>query len=287
MNAHQQTSHTNTLSRFERIIRAISIILVIGFTIEILFLVEGYYVDILVKKIGFLWSFFYLLFRLFTYIILIATFPITGYLFFRLFRRRGNRNVAFTAAIAAAMNLLALLSFFAFERAMYWRVQSTYGYTAEREKDWVGKSLPDFTFHGIQEGLFPITIKDLQGKPSVFVFWATYDASWSSNFKFAQDLYSQREELGINVFAIAVDESKDNVTKFLGKYSGGMPVYHDPNASYKHRLNIMGSVEQILIIDSVTRLVSVLQSPNSLEEIKSVIKRGEDEEKMRGMPPNP
>jgi peroxiredoxin len=282
MNSQQINDVPQALSGFEKIIRVVSIVLIIGFALEILFFVVGYICMVYMKietVLWFFWSFLYVIFKLLTPIIFIITITGAGYLFFRVLKQRGNRYVAVTAAIAAGMNLLTLLGIFATEKFVYLHVQNTYGDRVTKQKDWAGEVLPNFTFQNIQGGSSPITIKDLQGKPSVLIFWATYNTPWSPNFKFAQDLYNQRKKLNINVFAIAVDKSKGDIRKFLKKHPTNMPVYHDPNASYKHSLNIMGSVEQVLIIDSMTRVQIILKSPDSLDEIKAALDKTD-------LPPN-
>lgn len=275
---NQQTNYTvQTLSGFEKVVRVISVILIIGFALEILFLIVGF-IGLVYMKIEtvlwLLWGFIYVIFKLLTPIILVITIPGVGYMFFRVLKQRGNRHVAVIAAIAVSMNLVALLSIFATGRAFYLHVQNTYGDMVKEPKDWTSEALPNFTFHGIQEGVPPITIKDLQGKPSVLIFWATYDIGWSSNFKIAQELHEQKEKLGINVFAIAFDGSKEDIRKFLQKYPNNMPVYHDPDANYEDSLAIMGSGEMVFIVDSMTRVQAVLEtSSNVLDKIKATLNR--------------
>jgi peroxiredoxin len=277
MNNQQTNDTVQSLSGFERIIRVVSITLIIVFALEILFFVAGYIGMVHMKietALWFLWSFFYALFILVTPIIFIITISGAGYLFFRVLKQRGNRHVAITAAIAAGMNLLALLSMHAIGRASYWHVKNTYGDIVTEQKDWKGEALPNFTFQGIQEGVPPIGIKDLQGKRSVLVFWAMYDTPWSSNFKVAQELYEQKEKLNINLFAIAVDSSKEDVKKFLERHPSNMPVYHNPNAKYEHSLPVIGSVEQVFIVDSMARIQIVLEtSPDVFDKIKVTLDR--------------
>lgn len=277
--SNRQTNHTvQSLSVFEKVIRRISIILIIGFMLEIIFFVGGY-VGLVHMKIEtvlwLLWQFIYVIFKLLTPIVLIITIAGAGYMFFRVLKQRGNRHVAIIVAIAASMNLVALLSIFAIGRGFRHHVMNTYGDMVIEPKDWTDEALPNFTFHGIQEGVPPITIKDLQGKPSVLIFWRTYNTGWSSNFKVVQELHEQKEKLDINVLAIATDDSKEDIRKFLQKHPNNMPVYHDPDANYVYySLAVVGSGEKIFIVDSMTRVQTVLKtSPNVLDKIKTTLDR--------------
>lgn len=274
MNKQQFNIKNQTMSRFEKTIRFLSIVLIIVSTFEIFFFVGGYVGMVYMKiqtKLWFLWSAFYLIFKIITPIILVVSLPGAGYLIFRALKQRANRQLAIIVTIAAGINLLALISIFITEKGFSLHVQNTYGNIGTSQTDWTGKTLPEFTFLNIHEGLSPLTIKDLQQKPSVLIFWATYDTPWSSNFKIAQDLYNRSSQLNINVFAIAVDGSKDNIKKFLVKHPTNMPVYYDQNASFKHRLNIIGSVELVIIVDSMTKIQKFLDSPRSFEEIKGIL----------------
>ncbi len=264
-------------SGFEKVIRVISIILIIGFALEILFFVVGY-VGVAHMKIKtglwLLWGFFYVLFLLVTPYILIITIPGAGYMLWRLLKQRATRRVAVTAAIAATMNLLALLSISATGWAFNWHVQDIYGDIAVESRDWTGEVLPNHTFLGIQEGVPPISITALQGKPSVLIFWATYDIGWSPNFKVARKLHQQREQLDINVVPIAIDGSKEKIRKFLQKHPSNMSVFHDPDGRYWDSLNVLGSGEAVVIVDSMSRVQTVLEtSSDLLDRIKAALGR--------------
>ena len=127
--------------------------------------------------------------------------------------------------------------------------------------------MPDFTFNSLHEGLAPLRVGDLKGRRSILIFWATYDTPWSSNFEYARALDAQKDILNINVYAVAVDESKDTVRKYLKKRSNALSIYHDPNSGYTHNLKIYGSVEQVLIIDTNATLHSVLEAPKNIQDI--------------------
>jgi peroxiredoxin len=143
----------------------------------------------------------------------------------------------------------------------------------EERKKWVGKELPNFTFDTMEEGLSPLYVKDMRGRTSVLIFWAAYNTPWSSNFKYARDLYAQRDKLKINVYIIAVDKSKDSVKNYLNKQLNDLPVYYDPNSRYNHSLKIFGAADKILIIDGETRLQAVLEAPDNFQDIISALNR--------------
>jgi peroxiredoxin len=270
MKNQQSDSSAQSLSGFEKVARIVGIVLIAGFAIEILFFVVGY-VGMVRMKIEtaywFLWSFFNSIFMLMTPIVFIITICGAGYLLFRVLKKGGNRRVAIISVIACGMNLLALLSIYATGWMFYRHVKDNSGNAVVAQRNWIGKSLPDFSFQGIQEEMIPITNKDLQSKWSVLVFWATYNTPWSSNFRCAQGLYKNREELKTNVFAVATDESKEDIRNFLEKHPSSMPVYYDLYGSYVHRI-VIGSPEQVFIVAPNGRIKA---SP-PIEEIEAVLR---------------
>jgi len=272
---NQKTGHIpQTLYSLHKRVYGLNIFLIIFSVFEICFFWVGYLgVAVLKIKTGlwYVWSFLAVIFRLITPFIFIIAIACTVYLFFQLCRRGRNCRPAIVAAIATGTSLLSLLSIFVTDKLFYRSVINTYGNIKIEQKDWTGESLPSFTFQNIQEELAPLTVENLQGKTSILIFWATYNKPWSSNFQYAQELYNQREKLNINVFAIAVDKSKEDINKFLKNYPPNIPVYHDPNANYIHSLNIMGSIEKILIVDSETKVRAIFGAPDSLNKIKEVL----------------
>lgn len=269
----RQDSTIQELTGIEKIIRRMAIGLTAVFVFEIISIIVGYIGLFKIKVVTVLWFFYEMLFAIFvimTPFILIITIPSAGYIIFRYLKQNGNRRATLIVTIAAALNVSALLSIFAFQNAAYHEAIKDIKHTATTEKDWVGKTLPSFTFQNIREGLSSIALKDLAGKPSVLIFWTTYDIPWSSNLKHAHDLYNQKEKLNINILAIAVDESKDDVKRFLDAHQDNMSIYHDPKSSYNHGLSIYGA-EKVLVVDSMARLQVILGSPNSLQEIKTAL----------------
>jgi len=275
---NQKTDHLpQTLSSFHKRIYALNIFLIIFSVVEICFFFAGYIgVAVLKIKTGlwYVWSFFAVIFRLITPLIFIIAIACTVYLFFQLCRRGKNCRPAIVAAIATGTSLLSLLSIFATDKLFYKSVINTYGNIKVEQKNWTGEALPSFTFKNIQEELAPLTVENLQGKTSILIFWATYNKPWSSNFKYAQELYNQREKLNINVFAIAIDKSKEDIKKFLEKHTVSMPIFHNPDASYVYdSLGLMRSPEKVIIIDSMTRIQFILDSPDTADEIKTALNK--------------
>jgi len=270
INEHNSSHYRGTLLKFEKMLFVISIILISIFASEIILLKEGYKI---VKKVGLIWSFFYLPLRLFTQSILILMVPVVGYVFFKVFKRKIKPKIAIAIIVAAIMNLLAMWSFYAFEKDMYWYIKQTYrNTTLTRKRLLIGKTLPEYAFKEINtNGEFLLLTKNLQGKTTVLIFWATYNAAWSSNFKLAQELYYKRKKLNINVFTIAVDEAEDNVKDYLKKNPTSMPVFYDPNAGFKRQLNLAGPVELIVITDSKGKIANILYSPRTVKEIISIL----------------
>jgi peroxiredoxin len=274
----QKTDHIpQTLSSFHKRIYVLNIFLIILSVVEICFFFIGYIGLVVIKiKSGlwYLWSFLAVIFRLITPIIFIIAISCTIYLFFQLCRQGRNCKPAIIAAIATGTSLLSLLSISASDKLFYKSVINTYGNIKVEQKNWTGEALPGFTFQNIKEELTPLTVDNLQGKPSILIFWATYNKPWSSNFKYAQELYSQREKLNVNVFAIAIDKSKEDIKKFLEKYTVSMPVFHNPDASYVYnRLGLMRSPEKVIIIDSMTRIQFIFDSPDNADEIKTALNK--------------
>lgn len=271
----QKDSSIQELTTLERIMLRIAKVLNVVFSFEILFIIVGYVGLFLLQAVTVLWSFwemFFLVFVLITPYILIITLPSAGYTIFRYLRRSKKRGITFIVVMAAVLNILALLSIYGIQYSAYHQVMKETKNNPPIKKDFIGTTLPNFNFHCITEALPPITLRDLEGKTSVLIFWATYDTPWSSNLRYAQDLYAQKEKRNINIFAVAVDESKEEVKGFLFQRQIKMPIYHDPKSNYNHSLGIYGA-EQVLIIDSMNKLQIVLGSPKSYQEIRETIEK--------------
>ncbi|HMK50455.1 MAG TPA: redoxin domain-containing protein [Thermodesulfovibrionales bacterium] len=275
---NRQTGYIpQTLSSFQRKVYVLSIFLIIISAFEICFFSAGYIGLAVIKiKTGlwYLWSFLGAIFRLITPISFIIAISCTIYFYSRLCRQGKNCKPAIIAAIATGTSLLSLLSISATDKLFHKFVINTYGNIKIEQKNWTGEALPDFTFQNIQENLAPLTIENLQGRTSILIFWATYNKTWSSNFRYAQELYNQKEKLNINVFAIAIDKSRDDVKKFLEKHTVRMPIFHNPDATYVYnQLGLMRSPEKVIILDSMTRIQFIFDSPDTADEIKTALNK--------------
>lgn len=134
----QQDSIIQNLTRFQRITRRIAIVLTTLFTFEIIFIFVGYVGQFQLRVVSgfwFFWLTFYGIFVIITPFILIITLPSAGYFIFQYFKRNRNKRITLIVSIAAALNILALLSIFAFQKAAYNEAQKDKKELLNRQQD--------------------------------------------------------------------------------------------------------------------------------------------------------
>jgi len=268
---HKQNSSGKELTHFQWIIYSLHFILAILFSFEIIFLLVGYIGLFQLKiKTGFwfIYEMFWLIIVSIIPFILIITIPTAGYVIFKYFKNKLNRRLFFVVLVATAMNLLSLLMIFAINRTAAEEYKKQWQKIHVEQKEWIGKTLPHFTFAAVKDGLSPFTEKDLQNKLSVLIFLhASHDPTKSPNYKIACDLYKAKEDINAQVFIIATNTSKELLKQFIEQYNIQLPLYFDPINNTKDNLGVLNSSEAVLIVNTNKILKDIIYRPNSLSEV--------------------
>jgi thiol-disulfide isomerase/thioredoxin len=85
--------------------------------------------------------------------------------------------------------------------------------SAEAEKNFEGKAPIDFT--AIDLDGKPVALSSFKGKPVVLDFWATWCPPCRAELPLLEEAYAKLKAQGLEVVAVAVDETVDDVKKFL------------------------------------------------------------------------
>lgn len=89
----------------------------------------------------------------------------------------------------------------------------------------VGATLPDVTFRDV--GGRTIRTADLQGKPVVIAFWATWCRSCKAELEHLRGVQAARGDR-LRILAVSVDEERETLDAYLADHRYPFPVCHDP-----------------------------------------------------------
>jgi peroxiredoxin len=109
----------------------------------------------------------------------------------------------------------------------------------------VGKPAPDFTLKGLDGK--PVALSRLRGNVVVLDFWATWCGPCVASLPHLDQLYKDRAEQGLKLYAIDQDESADTVKKFLESKGLTLPVLLDPKSSVGEKYKVEGIPQTVVI----------------------------------------
>ena len=108
-----------------------------------------------------------------------------------------------------------------------------------------GKPAPDFEFED-PEGRAS-SLSDLQGKPVLLNFWATWCGPCMHEMPFLQEIYNEWSDKGLVLLAVDVGESPSTVKRFLQDSGFSFPVILDTERAVAAKYNIRGIPTTFLI----------------------------------------
>jgi peroxiredoxin len=97
--------------------------------------------------------------------------------------------------------------------------------TAESPQASADRAAPDFELR--QLGSTPLRLSDLQGKPVIVNFWATWCATCRSETPDLIDLYEQHQADGLVILGVNLRENQDAITGFAKDFGIPYPVLFD------------------------------------------------------------
>lgn len=141
---------------------------------------------------------------------------------------------------------------------------------ASEQSPQADKPAPDFQFQD-PEGR-ATSLSDLQGKPVLINFWATWCDPCVYEMPFIQQVYDEWSDRGLVVLAINVGESSATVKRFLQSHSLSFPVLLDTEKAVTREYNVRGYPTTFLI-DKEGVIVGYKVGPfQSKEEIEAGIR---------------
>ena len=102
----------------------------------------------------------------------------------------------------------------------------------------VGNLAPDFRLQSLDGQA--TSLSDLQGKPVLINFWATWCRPCVSEVPYIQEVYEEWSGKGLVVLAINIGESPSKVKEFLQSYNLSFPVLLDTKQDVAQKYNIRG-----------------------------------------------
>ena len=102
----------------------------------------------------------------------------------------------------------------------------------------VGEPAPDFQLENLAGQ--SISISDLQGKPVLLNFWATWCSPCRAEMPYLQQIYEEWSDKGLVLLAIDIGEGPSQIKEFLEANNLSLPVLLDSDKSVAQKYNIWG-----------------------------------------------
>jgi len=136
----------------------------------------------------------------------------------------------------------------------------------------VGMPAPDFQFQN-PDGQ-SVSLSDLQGKPVLINFWATWCHPCIYEMPYLQQVYEEWSDKGLMVLAINIGESSAQVEAFMQSHDLSLPVLLDAKQAVAQKYNIW-SIPTTFFIDKdgiiQEKIVGAFPSKIAIEEKLSKI----------------
>lgn len=134
----------------------------------------------------------------------------------------------------------------------------------------VGDSAPAFDLVSLTGER--IRLSDLQGKPVVLNFWATWCDPCRAEMPDFQSVYQQYRDQGLQLYAINLGESAVAVEHFLRQISVDLPVLLDLNDKAQEAYRIL-PIPTTFFIDSTGTIRAIYQYQMSHTQIEAEVVR--------------
>ena len=136
----------------------------------------------------------------------------------------------------------------------------------------VGNLAPDFQLKNLDGQ--SVSLSDLQGKPVLINFWATWCHPCIYEMPYLQQVYEEWSDKGLMVLAINIGESSAQVEAFMQSHDLSLPVLLDAKQAVAQKYNIW-SIPTTFFIDKdgiiQEKIVCAFPSKIAIEEKLSKI----------------
>ena len=100
----------------------------------------------------------------------------------------------------------------------------------------VGNQAPDFQLQSLDGQT--VSLGDLQGKPVLINFWATWCSPCRGEMPYIQEIYEEWSDRGLVVLAINIGESSSKAEEFMQSYNLSFTVLLDTKQDVAQKYNI-------------------------------------------------
>ena len=100
----------------------------------------------------------------------------------------------------------------------------------------VGNQAPDFQLQSLDGQT--VSLGDLQGKPVLINFWATWCSPCRGEMPYIQEIYEGWSDRGLVVLAINIGESSSKAEEFMQSYNLSLTVLLDTKQDVAQKYNI-------------------------------------------------
>jgi len=136
----------------------------------------------------------------------------------------------------------------------------------------VGNLAPDFQLPNLDGQT--VSLSNLQGKPVLINFWATWCSPCRGEMPYIQEIYEEWSDKGLVVLTINIGESPSQVEKFMESQQLSLPVLLDTKQATAREYNIVG-IPTTFFIDKdgiiQEKIIGAFQSKTQIEKRLSKI----------------
>ena len=110
----------------------------------------------------------------------------------------------------------------------------------------LGEAAPGFELKNAL-GEKPIRLSDYKGKVVLLDVWATWCPPCRESLPLFNEVYKELHKSGLEIIAVSIDQSSDDVAKFLAKYPVDYLVAEDPNTIVPQAYKLRGMPTSYLL----------------------------------------
>lgn len=136
--------------------------------------------------------------------------------------------------------------------------------TGQRAALAAGNNAPDFTLNGLTGAA--LSLSDYRGQVVLVNFWATWCPPCRAEMPDMQQVYMERKDRGFTIVAVNIQEAREPISNFVGKYSLAFPIALDTAGTVSQLYGIYG-LPTSYFVDRSGRIAEVHVGPLTKSDI--------------------
>lgn len=135
-----------------------------------------------------------------------------------------------------------------------------------------GDPAPDFKLQQINENneLETIQLSDLKGKGVMLNFWGTWCEPCEKEMPYMEALYPKYKDKGVEIVAVALDNTELQIDQFIEKHKLTFPIPHDKTGEVKDLYNIK-PIPSTFFINPNGEIEAVINGALTLESLEGYL----------------